>query len=112
MQTQGTSSSGAIQSTTASSTSDSDSTAIQTSSSNCTRTRSLPDGTRPTTYTEPYMIKAVDIFDGKMLMFECSHNTCSKGRMKRQDDVHYDDHDGTIENVLRINAAWRPVCPR
>ncbi|KAG2504638.1 hypothetical protein JM16_009328 [Phytophthora kernoviae] len=93
---------------------------------------SVPDGTWPTstgtvTYTEPYTIKAGEVFDGKMQTFDRSDITCSEGEGQKdtavflveaggtlknaiigknqKEGVHCDDHDCTIENVW-----WDDVC--
>ncbi|ETP18978.1 hypothetical protein F441_06879 [Phytophthora nicotianae CJ01A1] len=103
-----------------------------TNSSTSTSTGSVPDGTWPAStgtvqYTEPYTIKAGEIFDGKMQTFERSDITCSGGEGQKdtavflveaggtlknaiigknqKEGVHCDDHDCTIENVW-----WDDVC--
>ncbi|KAG3128082.1 hypothetical protein PI126_g21553, partial [Phytophthora idaei] len=102
------------------------------SSSTSTSTGSVPDGTWPAStgtvlYTEPYTIKAGEVFDGKMQTFERSDITCSGGEGQKdtavflveaggtlknaiigknqKEGVHCDDHDCTIENVW-----WDDVC--
>ncbi|KAG2502256.1 hypothetical protein JM16_009879 [Phytophthora kernoviae] len=79
------------------------------------------------TYTEPYTIKAGEVFDGKMQTFDRSDITCSEGEGQKdtavflveaggtlknaiigknqKEGVHCDDHDCTIENVW-----WDDVC--
>ncbi|KUF85956.1 Pectate lyase [Phytophthora nicotianae] len=103
-----------------------------TNSSTSTSTGSVPDGTWPAStgtvqYTEPYTIKAGEVFDGKMQTFERSDITCSGGEGQKdtavflveaggtlknaiigknqKEGVHCDDHDCTIENVW-----WDDVC--
>ncbi|KAL3661662.1 hypothetical protein V7S43_013422 [Phytophthora oleae] len=110
-----------------------DSTAqTSTNSSTSTSTGSLPDGTWPAStgtvqYTEPYTIKAGEVFDGKMQTFERSDITCSEGEGQKdtavflveaggtlknaiigknqKEGVHCDDHECTIDNVW-----WDDVC--
>ncbi|KAG1696315.1 hypothetical protein DVH05_018447 [Phytophthora capsici] len=103
-----------------------------TNSSTSTSSGSLPDGTWPAStgtvqYTEPYTIKAGEVFDGKMQTFERSDITCSEGEGQKdtavflveaggtlknaiigknqKEGVHCDDHDCTIDNVW-----WDDVC--
>ncbi|RLN14896.1 hypothetical protein BBJ28_00024830 [Nothophytophthora sp. Chile5] len=95
-------------------------------------TGSVPDGTWPTStgtvqYTEPYTVKAGEVFDGEMQTFERSDITCTEGEGQKdtavflveagatlknviiganqKEGVHCDDHDCTIENVW-----WDDVC--
>jgi hypothetical protein len=109
--------------------SDGDSTAQTATNST---TGSVPDGTWPAStgtvlYTEPYTIKAGEVFDGKMQTFERSDITCSEGEGQKdtavflveaggtlknaiigknqKEGVHCDDHDCTIDNVW-----WDDVC--
>ncbi|KUF90417.1 hypothetical protein AM588_10002668 [Phytophthora nicotianae] len=95
-------------------------------------TTSIPDGTWPAStgivrYKKPYIVKAGEVFDGKMQTFERSDITCSGGEGQKdtavflveaggtlknaiigknqKEGVHCDDHDCTIENVW-----WDDVC--
>ncbi|EEY66569.1 polysaccharide lyase, putative [Phytophthora infestans T30-4] len=95
-------------------------------------TASVPDGTWPAStgivrYKKPYTIKAGEVFDGKMQIFERSDITCSGGEGQKdtavflveaggtlknaiigknqKEGVHCDYHDCTIENVW-----WDDVC--
>ncbi|RLN48037.1 hypothetical protein BBJ28_00026353, partial [Nothophytophthora sp. Chile5] len=95
-------------------------------------TGSVPDGTWPAStgtvqYTEPYTVKAGEVFDGEMQTFERSDITCTEGEGQKdsavflveagatlknviiganqKEGVHCDDHDCTIENVW-----WDDVC--
>ncbi|POM66271.1 Pectate lyase [Phytophthora palmivora] len=92
----------------------------------------VPDGTWPTStgsvkFTAPHVIKAGEVFDGKMQTFDRSDITCSEGEGQKdtavflveaggtlknaiigknqKEGVHCDDHDCTIENVW-----WDDVC--
>ncbi|KAF4040986.1 Pectate lyase [Phytophthora infestans] len=92
----------------------------------------VPDGTWPTStgiikFTEPRIIKAGEVFDGKMQTFDRSDVTCSEGEGQKdtavflveaggtlknaiigknqKEGVHCDDHACTIENVW-----WDDVC--
>ncbi|KAL3661654.1 hypothetical protein V7S43_013413 [Phytophthora oleae] len=92
----------------------------------------VPDGTWPTStgavqFTEPHIIKAGEVFDGKMQTFDRSDITCSEGEGQKdtavffveaggtlknaiigknqKEGVHCDDHDCTIDNVW-----WDDVC--
>ncbi|KAF4040977.1 Pectate lyase [Phytophthora infestans] len=92
----------------------------------------VPDGTWPAStriikFTEPRIIKAGEVFDGKMQTFDRSDVTCSEGEGQKdtavflveaggtlknaiigknqKEGVHCDDHDCTIENVW-----WDDVC--
>ncbi|EGZ21967.1 pectate lyase [Phytophthora sojae] len=103
-----------------------------TNSSTSTSTGSIPDGTWPTStgsvkLTAPQVIKAGEVFDGKMQTFDRSDITCSDGEGQKdtavflveaggtlknaiigknqKEGVHCDDHDCTIENVW-----WDDVC--
>ncbi|GMF56278.1 unnamed protein product [Phytophthora fragariaefolia] len=102
------------------------------STSTSTSTGSVPDGTWPTStgsvkFTAPHVIKAGEVFDGKMQTFDRSDITCSEGEGQKdtavflveaggtlknaiigknqKEGVHCDDHDCTIENVW-----WDDVC--
>ncbi|EGZ21969.1 pectate lyase [Phytophthora sojae] len=93
---------------------------------------SVPDGTWPAStgavkFTKPHVIKAGEVFDGKMQTFDRSDITCSGGEGQKdsavflveaggtvknaiigknqKEGVHCDDHDCTIENVW-----WNDVC--
>ncbi|EGZ21977.1 hypothetical protein PHYSODRAFT_329860 [Phytophthora sojae] len=93
---------------------------------------SVPDGTWPASsgavkFTKPRIIKAGEVFDGKMQTFERSDITCTDGEGQKdsavflveaggtlknaiigknqKEGVHCDDHDCTIENVW-----WDDVC--
>ncbi|KAL3656157.1 hypothetical protein V7S43_012923 [Phytophthora oleae] len=95
-------------------------------------TATVPDGTWPAStgivrYKKPYIVKAGEVFDGKMQTFERSDITCSGGEGQKdtavflveaggtlknaiigknqKEGVHCDDHDCTIENVW-----WDDVC--
>ncbi|RLN52272.1 hypothetical protein BBJ29_009804, partial [Phytophthora kernoviae] len=119
-------------SSTAASTASAASSADTTQTASTNSTGSIPDGTWPTstgtvTYTEPYTIKAGEVFDGKMQTFDRSDITCSEGEGQKdtavflveaggtlknaiigknqKEGVHCDDHDCTIENVW-----WDDVC--
>ncbi|KUF83307.1 hypothetical protein AM588_10000519 [Phytophthora nicotianae] len=97
-----------------------------------TSSGTVPDGTWPTStgsvqFTEPRIIRAGEVFDGKMQTFERSDTTCSEGEGQKdtavflveaggtlknaiigknqKEGVHCDDHDCTIENVW-----WDDVC--
>ncbi|KAE8966653.1 hypothetical protein PR002_g28303, partial [Phytophthora rubi] len=92
----------------------------------------VPDGTWPTStgsvkFTAPHVIKAGEVFDGKMQTFDRSDITCTGGEGQKdtavflveaggtlknaiigknqKEGVHCDDHDCTIENVW-----WDDVC--
>ncbi|KAG1696313.1 hypothetical protein DVH05_018445, partial [Phytophthora capsici] len=92
----------------------------------------VPDGTWPTStgavkLTAPHIVKAGEVFDGKMQTFDRSDVTCSEGEGQKdtavflveaggtlknaiigknqKEGVHCDDHDCTIENVW-----WDDVC--
>ncbi|KAI9993113.1 hypothetical protein PInf_015171 [Phytophthora infestans] len=92
----------------------------------------MPDGTWPAStgvvlYSKPYIVKAGEVFDGKMQTFERSDITCSGGEGQKdtavflveaggtlksaiigknqKEGVHCDDNDCTIENVW-----WDDVC--
>ncbi|OWZ01717.1 Pectate lyase, partial [Phytophthora megakarya] len=104
----------------------------QTSTNSSTSTGSVPDGTWPTStgsvkFTAPQVIKAGEVFDGKMQTFDRSDISCSEGEGQKdtavflveaggtlknaiigknqKEGVHCDDHDCTIENVW-----WDDVC--
>ncbi|GMF61098.1 unnamed protein product [Phytophthora fragariaefolia] len=112
-----------------SSTSDGSQTSQSTSSLSSGK---VPDGTWPTStgsvkFTAPRVIKAGEVFDGKMQTFDRSDITCTGGEGQKdtavflveaggtlknaiigknqKEGVHCDDHDCTIENVW-----WDDVC--
>ena len=95
-------------------------------------TASLPNGSWPNSagsvlYSEPYVIKAGEIFDGKMKTYERSNVKCTSGEgqidsavfsveaggtlknaiigKNQKEGVRCDNHDCTIENVW-----WNEVC--
>ncbi|KAE9069048.1 hypothetical protein PF010_g26809, partial [Phytophthora fragariae] len=107
-------------------------TSTNSSTNSSTSTGSVPDGTWPTStgsvkFTAPHVIKAGEVFDGKMQTFDRSDITCTGGEGQKdtavflveaggtlknaiigknqKEGVHCDDHDCTIENVW-----WDDVC--
>ncbi|KAG2916276.1 hypothetical protein PC116_g20753, partial [Phytophthora cactorum] len=123
------SSSGSKKSGTPSTSSGSSQTSQNTPS---TSSGTVPDGTWPTStgsvqFTEPHVVKAGEVFDGKMQTFDRSDITCSGGEGQKdtavflveaggtlknaiigknqKEGVHCDNHDCTIENVW-----WDDVC--
>ncbi|CAI5739800.1 unnamed protein product [Hyaloperonospora brassicae] len=65
----------------------------------------VPDGSWPTSkgavkYASPYIVKAGEVFDGKMKTYERSNVKCSGGRGQRDTAVFFVEAGGTLRNAI------------